>query len=104
PVQLHVAGPIQVQVTGATPPRSAARWISGAGIMGWLGGLVIILIVLAFLWVVLKVIAPTAMNGLGANAIPAGQSAVVTEVKQTTISGDPAVLKEAAEASASITH
>lgn len=66
--------PLQVQIVSGT--SSAARWINGVGTMGWLGGLVILLIVLAFLWVVLYVIAPTAMNGLpsGTPAIPDGQS------------------------------
>lgn len=97
--------PLQVQIIGPTP-GSAAKWINGAGIMGWLGGLVIILVVLAFLWVVLKVIAPTAINGLsgGVHNVPAGQSVVMTEVKQTTVSTDTAVLQEATKASANITH
>ncbi len=94
--------PLQVQVVNG---GGAARWFYSAGMVGWLGGLVILLVVLAFLWVVLYVIAPTAMHGLSATpALPAGQSTVVTEVKQTTISTDPAVLQEAAKASANISH
>lgn len=112
--------PLQVQILGAAPTApaapatpSAARWINGAGTMGWLGALTIILVVLAFLWVVLKVITPTAINGLSTPTVPAGQNSVVTEIRgpvvtQITVSDDPAVLQEAAKAtgsgSATISH
>ena len=94
--------PLQVQVVG----EGFSRWFYSAGMVGWLGGLVILLVVLAFLWVVLYVISPTAMNGLsgGTPAAGPGQSTVVTEVKQTTISNDATVLQEAAKASANISH
>lgn len=94
--------PLLVQVTNS---GTAANWLNGAGIAGALIGLMILIIVLAFLWVVLYVIAPTAFNGLSADTnLPAGQSTVVTTVEQRTVSSDPAVLKAAAEASANITH
>lgn len=110
--------PLQVQIAGAPAPAppaapSAGRWINGAGTMGWLGGLTILLVVLAFLWVVLKVITPTAINGLSTPTVPAGQNSVVTEIRgpvvtQVTVSDDPAVLQEAAKAtgsgSATISH
>jgi len=95
--------PFQVQIVGG--PSSASRWINGAGLMGWLGGLVILLVILAFLWIVTGVITPAALNGLGGtSAIPTSHSSVVTTVEQRVISNDPAVLKEAAEASANISH